>query len=482
MAEKTGRRCVVFYPSPGMGHLVSMVEFAKRLLPYSFDLTVVTAEPPYNTGSTASYMRRVTETHPAITFHRLPPVSLPLDASSSTNNEAFTFRFIDLNRTLLHDALLDISRRNSICALVLDFFCFTSMESAARLGIPPYVYFTSSATCLASFFDFPTLHRNTAASLKDMTDTVLDVPGVPPLPASHMPTPVLDREDEAYWGFFRMSMEIPKCRGILVNTFEGLEPRALRAISEGACIPDGPTPRIFPIGPVIAADNRGGKWECLSWLDSQPDKSVVFLCFGSLGLFSAEQLKEIAIGVERSEQRFLWVVRSPPSPDDKTAGRLCAPPEPDLEALLPKGFLERTRNRGMVLKSWAPQAAVLSHGSVGGFVTHCGWNSILEAICAGVPMVAWPLYAEQKLNKVFLTKETKLAIPVTEEENGLVTAAEVERRVRELMESEEGKGLRERTAATRTAAVAAVSEGGSSLAVLTEFAESLKQLQIGLGR
>ncbi|KAG9441568.1 hypothetical protein H6P81_017422 [Aristolochia fimbriata] len=478
--EKTGKKksCLVFYPSPGMGHLVSMVELAKRFLPYSFDLTVVVAEPPYNTGDTASYIRSVAGTHPSITFHRLlPPVTLPLDASPSTNHEAFTYRFVDLNNPLLHDALL---RKIPVSALLLDFFCFASMEYAARLGIPSYVYYTSSATCLAVTFNLPTLHTNCTSSLKDMVDTVLDdVPGVPPLPASYMPTPVLDREDEAYWVFLRMSMEIPKCRGILVNTFEALEPRAMRALSEGACIPDGPTPRIFPIGPVIAADNRGGEWEYLSWLDSQSAKSVVFLCFGSLGLFSAEQLKEIAIGLEKSEQRFLWVVRSPPSPDDKTAGRLSVPPEPDLEALLPKGFMERTRNMGMVVKSWAPQAAILSHDSVGGFVTHCGWNSILEAICAGVPMVAWPLYAEQKLNKVFLTKEAQLAIPVSEEENGLVTAAEVEKRLRELMESEEGKGLRERTVATRDAAMVAVNVGGSSLAVLTEFAESLKQLSIG---
>ncbi|KAG9441566.1 hypothetical protein H6P81_017420 [Aristolochia fimbriata] len=479
MAEETGKKsCLVFYPSPGMGHLVSMVELAKRLLPYSFDLAVVVAEPPYNTGDTASYIRSVAGTHPSITFHRLlPPVTLPLDASPSTNHEALTFRFIHLNNPLLHRALRDISARNvPVSALVLDFFCYTSMECAARLGIPPFVYFTSNATCLAMSLNLPTFHRNTTSSLKDMFDTVLDmIPGVPPLPASHMPEPLQDREDEAYGEALKMSVGIAKCRGILVNTFEGLEPRALRALSEGACIPDGPTPRIYPIGPVIAADNRDGEWESLSWLDTQPGKSVVFLCFGSLGLFSAEQLKEIAIGLERSEQRFLWVVRSPPSPNDKTLGRLSVPPEPDLEALLSKGFLERTRNRGKVIKSWAPQPAVLNHESVGGFVTHCGWNSILEAVCAGVPMVAWPLYAEQKMNKVFLTEEAKLAIAVREEENGLVTAAEVEKRVRELMESEEGKGLRERTLVARDAAVAAVGEGGRSEAKVTEFAESLKE-------
>ncbi|KAK7836185.1 udp-glycosyltransferase 88a1 [Quercus suber] len=130
--------------------------------------------------------------------------------------------------------------------------------------------------------------------------------------------------------------------------------------------------------------------ECLSWLDSQPSQSVVFLCFGSLGLFSIEQLKEIALGLEKSDQRFLWVVRNPPS--EKHGLVMSAQPDLDLDSLLPEGFLVRTKERGLVVKSWAPQ--------LGGFVTHCGWNSVLEAVCTGMPMVAWPLYTEQRFNRV----------------------------------------------------------------------------------
>nr|POE81235.1 isoform 3 of udp-glycosyltransferase 88a1 [Quercus suber] len=93
--------------------------------------------------------------------------------------------------------------------------------------------------------------------------------------------------------------------------------------------------------------------ECLSWLDSQPSQSVVFLCFGSLGLFSIEQLKEIALGLEKSDQRFLWVARNPPS--EKHGLVVSAQPDPDLDSLLPEGFLVRTKERGLVVKSWAPQ-------------------------------------------------------------------------------------------------------------------------------
>ena len=293
-----------------------------------------------------------------------------------------------------------------------------------------------------------------------------------------MAKPILDREDKAYEFFLNMSIHLPRSAGIIVNTFEALEPRAVETILDGLCVLDGPTPPIFCIGPLIAVDDRSGGGggggsgipECLTWLESQPKRSVLFLCFGSLGLFSEEQLKEIAVGLERSGQRFLWVVRSPPSKDPSR--RFLAPPEPDLNSLLPDGFLDRTKERGLVVKSWAPQVAVLNHASVGGFVTHCGWNSVLEAVCAGVPMVAWPLYAEQRFNRVVMVEEMKLAFPMEESEEGFVTATEVEKRVRELMESKEGNTLRLRIMAMKEAAETAMSDGGSSRTALTKLVKS----------
>ncbi|PIM99581.1 hypothetical protein CDL12_27922 [Handroanthus impetiginosus] len=184
-------------------------------------------------------------------------------------------------------------------------------------------------------------------------------------------------------------------------------------------------------------------------------------------------MKEIAIGLERSGLRFLWVVRSPPTEDNSK--RFLPPPEPDLDLILPAGFLDRTKDRGLVVKSWAPQVAVLNHESVGGFVTHCGWNSVLEAVCAGVPMVAWPLYAEQKFNRLVMVEEMKVALRLEEGENGFVAAEEVERSVRELMESEKGKEVRNVVQKMREEASAAVSDGGSSVAALGKLVESWRR-------
>lgn len=323
------------------------------------------------------------------------------------------------------------------------------------------------------------MHEKISKSFKDI-DTLLEFPGLPPVPSSDIPKPVLDRNDKSYECFLECAFSGARSAGILINTFESLEPRVIKAISDGLCFPDGLSPPIFCVGPLIAAGNeRSGKVggdeatpECLRWLDLQPARSVVFLCFGSLGLFSKEQLKEIATGLERSGSRFLWVVRNPPTQDHSLA--ITAQAEPDLDSLLPEGFLERTKERGLVVKSWAPQVAVLNHDSVGGFVTHCGWNSVLEAVCAGVPMVAWPLYAEQRLNRIMLVEEIRIALPVNESENGFVKAGEVEKRVRELMDSKEGTLIRDRTLSLKNEAKAALSEGGSSRLALAKFFASWK--------
>ncbi|XP_041014133.1 anthocyanidin 5,3-O-glucosyltransferase-like [Juglans microcarpa x Juglans regia] len=164
-------------------------------------------------------------------------------------------------------------------------------------------------------------------------------------------------------------------------------------------------------------------------------------------------MKEIAVGLENSGQRFLWVVRNPPPDKDK---------EPKLDELLPKGFLERTKDRGFVMKQWAPQVEVLSHDSVGRFVTHYGWNLVLEVVCGGVQMIGWPLYAKQRMNMVIMVKDLKVALAVNESENGCVSGEELEKWVRELMDSEEGKEVRKRSSAMRDDAAKAMGKGGSS--------------------
>ncbi|KAF8696115.1 hypothetical protein HU200_037005 [Digitaria exilis] len=472
-ATDDGRRPVVLYPSPGMGHLVSMIELGKILGARGLPVTIVVVDPPYNTGATGPFLAGVTAANPCISFHRLPKVErLPPVATS--HHEALTYELIRVSNPHLRGFLAAAHP----AVLVVDFFCSVALAVARELGVPGYFFFTSGAQVLAFFLHLPVLHERSTKSFQDMGEEPVHVPGIPSFPATHAILPLMDRDDPAYHGFLNTCTELSRSDGVIVNTFRLLEQRAVEAVVAGRCTPRGlPTPAVHCIGPLVKSEEviaKAGE-ECLTWLDTQPEASVVFLCFGSIGRFSAEQIREVAVGLEASGQRFLWVVRAPPC--DDPAKRFDTPPEPDLDALLPEGFLARTKGRGLVVRSWAPQRDVLAHASVGGFVTHCGWNSVLEAVMAGVPMLAWPLYAEQRMNRVFLEEEMRLAVAVEgyDSEEGIVVAEEVAAKVRWLMESEGGRVLRERTLAAMRQAHDALRDGGESEAALAGLVAKWRQ-------
>lgn len=301
------------------------------------------------------------------------------------------------------------------------------------------------------------------------------MPGNAPLKAVNMPEPMLQREDPAYWYMLDFCTHLPKARGIIVNSFPELEPVAVKAVADGACFPNAErAPHVYYIGPLIAepqqSDVTRDSKECLSWLDEQPSKSVVYLCFGSRGSFSVSQLKEIANGLEKSRHRFLWVVKRPIQDEGTNQILEDTKEEFNLSSVLPNGFIERTKDRGLVVRSWAPQVEVLSRDSVGGFVTHCGWNSVLEGVVAGVPMVAWPLYAEQHVNRNVMVTDMKVAVAVEQrEEDGFVSGEEVEKRVREVMELEE---IRETCFKLKHLALDSFGEVGSSKIALGSLVQS----------
>ncbi|CAI0546439.1 unnamed protein product [Linum tenue] len=486
---------VVFYPSPAIGHLISMVELGRLILTHrpSLSVHIILPPAPYQADATAPYIAAVSASTPSIAFHRLPPPPATAVFPNSPHHEMLMIETLRLTLPHLRRKLQQIvSESAAVHGLIVDFFNTAALSVAAELEIPCYNFFTSGAACLAFFLHFPTLHGSHTESFGDLgRTTILEIPGAPKLPASEVPKILLDRNDDVYRCFLEFTTRWPEFAGLIVNTFDALESEAVRAISAGLCVPDLPTPPLYCIGPLIGdggarkeGGGAGSGADCLAWLDSQPKQSVVFLSFGSLGVFSREQLREIAIGLERSGQRFLWVVRDPPSGEDTrgNADVLLKDPELSLEGLLPDGFLERTEGRGYVVKSWAPQVEVLGHESVGGFVTHCGWNSVLEAIRAGVPMVAWPLYAEQNFNRVLLVEEIRIALPMVERNDGsgFVEAAEVERCVKELMEIEgSGELVRRSMVEMKNAAEDALrNDSGSSRVGLVRLVDSLMHQRV----
>ncbi|XP_052156751.1 UDP-glycosyltransferase 13-like [Oryza glaberrima] len=467
------RKTFVLFPSLGVGHLNPMVELAKHLRRRGLGVVVAVIDPPNNNAVSADAMARLAAANPSITFRILPAPASPDPGAHHVRGSLDTLR---LANPVLREFLRSLP---AVDTLLLDMFCVDALDVAAELAIPAYFFFSSQASALAVFLHLPYHYPNLPSFSEMGKAALLRFPGMPPIRTVDMPATLRGDESEVSKVRLYQFKRMTEAKGVLVNSFEWLQPKALKALAAGVCVPDKPTPRVYCIGPLVDAGKKaeigGERHACLAWLDAQPRRSVVFLCFGSKGAFPAAQLKEIARGLESSSHRFLWVVRSPPEEQSTS-------PEPDLERLLPAGFLERTKGRGMVVKNWVPQAEVVQHEAVGAFVTHCGWNSTLEAIMSALPMICWPLYAEQAMNKVIMVEEMKIAVPLDGyEEGGLVKAEEVEAKVRLVMETEEGRKLREKLVETRDMALDAVNKGGSSEVAFDEFMRDLEESSLENG-
>jgi coniferyl-alcohol glucosyltransferase len=209
-------------------------------------------------------------------------------------------------------------------------------------------------------------------------------------------------------------------------------PQTLKAMREeksyGSVMVYAVGPLIRPVGPPASRS------QLLDWPDKQSVESVLYIAFGSLGVLSAQK-------------------------------------GDDALAYLPDGFLERTHGLGLVVTQWAPQLDILRHPSTGGFLSHCGWNSSLESMLSGVPMIAWPMYAEQKMNATMLAEEVGVAVrPKVVPTKGVVGREEIEMMVRKVMEGQEGKAMRGKAKELKISGEKALNEGGSSFTAVSQLA------------
>ncbi|XP_022856915.1 zeatin O-glucosyltransferase-like isoform X2 [Olea europaea var. sylvestris] len=222
---------------------------------------------------------------------------------------------------------------------------------------------------------------------------------------------------------------------------------------------------IGPFNPVVIAEKKelNSHKKCLEWLDKQPLNSVIFVSFGSTSSFSNEQIKELALGLEQSEWKFIWVLRDADKGDVFEGEVRIAP--------LPEGFEKRVEGRGLVVRDWAPQLEILGHPSTGGFMSHCGWNSCIESISMGVPIAAWPVHSDQPRNAVLITKVLKIGLEVRDwaHREELVSRAMVKKAVRKLMDSAEGEEMRKRAAELGDAVKQSVMEGGATRKEMDSF-------------
>ncbi|KAL3635676.1 hypothetical protein CASFOL_020223 [Castilleja foliolosa] len=456
---------IAIFPTPGMGHLIPLIELARKLLELHTNL-IITFIIPHD-GLPTKPQKSLLQSFPTMNSVFLPP-PIDKDLPDSLIETRIMFSVIRSIPSLI-EALHDLNRSTRLSAFIADLFGSHTFEAVKGLGIPFYIFYSCSAMVLSFSLYLSELDESCDCEYRDLPEKV-KVPGCLPVLGSDLPDMVQDRKIQAYRGCVEMCKQYESSDGILINTFLDLELDAFKSFGLSKY------PPVYPVGPLVrtGSTTKSSSDLCLKWLDKQPDRSVLFVSFGSGGTLSRHQLNELTAGLEMSKQRFLFVAKSPNDEIKNAAYFTGADDKSKIDdhfEYLSAGFLERTKEKGYVISQWAPQVEVLRHVAVGGFLSHCGWNSTLESIVNGVPLIAWPLFAEQRMNAVLLSEGMKVAMRVRENENGVVERDEISELARRLMEGDEGEEMRKRMSGFKDAAMKALSYDGSSIRALARVAE-----------
>ncbi|KAF3440075.1 hypothetical protein FNV43_RR18353 [Rhamnella rubrinervis] len=348
--------------------------------------------------------------------------------------------FLTVSRSLpsLRNVFESLLSKIHLAAFLTDLFGIDTFYVAKEYNVPSYIFFPSPASALSLLLHIPKLDETVPCEFRDLPGPVIKIPGCILIHAKDLPEPLQERKSGMYEWILRAGKRFSSLDGIAVNSFTDLDFRAIKSLQDGAGANKPPSPG-----------------------------SVLYVSFGSGGTLSRAQQGELALGLEMSGQKFLWVARKP-NDELASAAYLNCQSQFHPSEVLPNGFLERTKGQGFVVPSWVPQTQILGHGATGGFITHCGWNSTLESVALGIPLIAWPRYAEQKMTAVVLVEDLKVALRPNE--NGLVGREEIAKVVKDLIEGEEGKRLGQRMRDLKVAASMALSKEGSSTRALSELA------------
>ncbi|KAK1410493.1 hypothetical protein QVD17_37030 [Tagetes erecta] len=434
----------VCVPFPAQGHINPILKLAKILHSKGFHITFVNTEFNHQRLLKSQGFDSL-NCHQSFRFETIPdglPPSENLDATQDIPSlcKSTSETCLEPFKALLYK-LNDSTTTPPVSCIVSDGGMSFTLDAADELGIPIVLFWTASACAVLAYAHYTTFLQKGIVPLKDaadLTNGYLDIvvdciPSMKGMRLKDMPT--LLRVTDANDILFNFSIQIitraKRASAIIINTFDELEYDVLKELSSIY-------PLVYPIGPLHAITNSmenkdlktlgSSLWKeetkCIEWLDSKQPNSVIYVNFGSIAVMTPQQLVEFSWGLANSNQSFLWVIRP-----DLVSG--------DSRILEPE-FLESTKNTGL-LAEWCPQEKVLNHPSVGGFLTHSGWNSTLESISSGVPMICWPFFSDQQTNCWYSCNKWGIGMEI----EGDVNRKRVENLVKTLMVEEKGKEMRE---------------------------------------
>ncbi|MBA0761027.1 hypothetical protein Gotri_023729 [Gossypium trilobum] len=462
----------VCLPSPAQGHINPMMQLAKLLHSRGFHITFVNSEFNHR-RFIRSRGEEAVKGLPHFRFEAIPE-GLPPSDSDATQSVPALCNSIRKNCSAPFLELL--SKLNSsphlppVTCIVCDGTMNFGTKAAQLIGVPYVQLWTSSTVSFLGFLHYKELAQRGIVPFKDerfVSDGTLEmpidwIPGMPNMRLKDIPSFIrtTDPDDFMFNYIMEVSQECLNSSSIIFNTFDDLDKEVLQVLASKS-------PNIYAIGPLASLSKNSleiqydllnsSLWKedtsCIEWLNTMEPKSVVYVNYGSITVMSNHHLKEFAWGLANSKYPFLWVVRP-----DLVIGE---------SAILPREFLEEIKGRGYII-SWCPQQKVLSHSAVGVFLTHCGWNSILEALSEGVPLICWPFFGDQQTNCRYVCTTWGNGMEI----NPDIKRENVEALVKEMMEGDNGQRIRQKALELKKKAEAAISLGGS---VVTNFDKMINE-------
>ncbi|MED6109680.1 hypothetical protein PIB30_035948 [Stylosanthes scabra] len=438
---------VLLFPFMAKGHTIPLLQFGRILLNRHVAVTVITtpANRPFveeSLAGTAASVVTIPFTSTAVpgveSTDKLPSMSLFYNFALSTVSMQPHFE----------QALEALPR---VSFMVTDGFLWWTLQSANIFKIRRLAFTGMSSYCMSlcrvaaveGIFSGP----QPKGELVELTQFTWIR-----MCKDDVETEFRNREAETAAHEFNTKMmeTTMNSYGVVENSFYELQPAFVDYLNSNSSY------KTWCLGPFCLAAQQPKKiyrvpdtkprW--IRWLDEKLEQkcSVLYVSFGSQPEVSLEQLEELAVGLEESSVSFLWVITKK-------------------NWDLPEGFEERVKSKGMVVREWVDQREILMHESMKGFLSHCGWNSVLESVCAGVPILAWPLAADQHLNAKMVDEEIRVGLRVETSDGslrGFVKREGLKKTVRELMEGEKRKEAMKKVGEWACMAIKAVEEGGSS--------------------
>ncbi|KAI3667377.1 hypothetical protein L6452_42433 [Arctium lappa] len=447
---------VVMVPFVAQGHLNQLLHLSRLLSAYNLPIHVITTTTHHRQAKLRihGYWDPISTANIHYHEYQIPQFeSPPPDPNSSTKFPTHlipSFKASSHLREPFAQLLATLSPTARRVIVVHDYMMSTVVQDVVSFeNTESYVFHCASAFSTFSYF-----WEGKGRPCLDDVESHMQLTKIPTL------------EDAIPKDFLESAMSNYVCHefnsGNLHDACKVIDHKFIDLLAEEGICGSSKQWAMGPFNPVAIIDdeNPSKRHKVLEWLDKRGKDSVIYVSFGTTTSLSDEQIQELAVGLENSEQNFIWVLR------DADKGDIFEGEVRRIE--LPKGFEERVEEKGLVVREWAPQLEILAHPATGGFMTHCGWNSSMESITMGVPMAAWPMHSDQPRNATLITEVIKTGISVRDwkDDHEVVTSSCIEKSIRKLMGSEE---MRKRAGKLGEEVRRSVEEGGVTRMEIDSF-------------